>query len=667
MGRDSQGTILIIDDEPFIRESYADYLEDRNFRVLTAENGRVGLELLEREKPDLILTDLRMPEVNGLEVLQRARELCPDIPLIVVSGTGQISDSIQALRLGAWDYILKPVEDMSIFVHAVSRSLEKARLLRENRKYQENLESLVFERTRELEEASERQRMILDALRIGVVVLDPLTRRVVESNSEAASLIGLLPEQLVGSECLLFSSCAGGDPCKPADPAGAVNNIEDTLCKADGSRLPVLRTVVPIQLNGRLHLLESFIDISRRKEVEREKEQLESQLARAQKMEAVGTLAGGLAHDLNNALNGIFGPASILLNRLALGKELPEEQLLKQLNRIQQSGYRISDMVSQLMAVASRQELSIVAVDLNLSLKHVVKIAQNTFDKSIEILPAYFPEPARTAADPTQIEQVLLNLAINSSHAMTIMRPPQESWGGRLEMVIGFTRADERILQLHPDAIAEKYWKISVSDTGVGMSEKELAQVFTPFFTTKEKGYGTGLGLTMVYSIVKQHEGFIEIESQPAAGTRFTVYLPVLPFEGGRELMPDRPDGVEKGEGLVLIVDDEEISRITAEEILKECGYETITAENGLEALAVFEKRHQEIRLVLLDLVMPKISAKETYRKLAAVQPDVKVVLVSGFKSDERVDALLKLGKIGFIQKPYEIRRFSKAVKEFIS
>ena len=384
-------------------------------------------------------------------------------------------------------------------------------------------------------------------------------------------------------------------------------------------------------------------------------------------MEAVGTLAGGLAHDLNNALNGIFGPASILLNRLNLKKELSNEQLLKQLNRIQQSGYRISDMVSQLMAVASKQELSIAAVDLNLSVKHVVKIAQNTFDKSIEILPIYFPEPARTAADPTQIEQVLLNLAINASHAMTIMRTSDESWGGKLELAINLKRADERIMQIHPDAIAEKYWKVTVSDTGVGMTEKELTQIFTPFFTTKDKGQGTGLGLTMVYSIVKQHEGFIEVESESSVGTRFNVFLPVLPYDGGKEIMTDRSHKVEKGEGLVLIVDDEEVSRVTAEEILKECGYDTITAENGLDALEIFEKKHAEIGMVLLDMVMPKMSGRETYTRLKAIDPDVKVMLVSGFKNDDRVKSILEMGDIGFMQKPYEIIEFSKAIKTFFS
>lgn len=833
-------TILIIDDETFIRESYADYLEDRDFITLTAENGREGLEIMEREKPDLILTDLRMPEVNGLEVLQRAHKLSPDTPLIVISGTGQISDSIQALKLGAWDYILKPVEDMSIIAHSVEQALERAHLLAENRLYQENLEVLVYERTRELElankrlqeinarlqkvaittkelttcsdisgfgstllqefaahmtasggslflveegglrllhtidrrlipefipfplpeksvfrqtiehekplliqdirqenrvkpsgwkgysdnstlvfplpdesgkivgilslhskikppfveqdkeigsilathgsetlravqsssamrESEERQRIILNSLRIGVLVVDPEARTIVDSNSEASKLIGIKEEQLVGSRCAFFQNCVDSNGCPVIDYNQIVSNSEEVLLKTDGAKVHVLKTVVPIRLNNRLHLLESFIDISKRKEVEQEKKQLEAQLGRAQKMEAVGTLAGGLAHDLNNALNGIFAPTSILINKLKQNHNLAHDQLSKQLNRIQQSGYRISDMVSQLMAVSYKQELSMAAVDLNLSVKHVLKIAQNSFDKSIEIVTTLYKQSARTAADPTQIEQVLLNLAINAAHAMTIMRDHDDPWGGKLTISVDYIDLDSRFLQLRPDAIVDKYWKVSVSDTGVGMDENELAQIFTPFFTTKEQGQGTGLGLSMVYSIIKEHQGLVEVDSEPSKGTTFNVYLPELPFEESREMMSSKPETIVRGEGLVLVVDDEEISRITAGEILKECGYKTIMAENGFQALKIFEKKFREIDLVLLDMVMPKMSAKETYVELKKIDPEVNVLLVSGFKADGRVEETLSMGDIEFMQKPYELIKFSQTIKECIS
>ncbi len=840
MNEENSKTILIIDDEQLIRESYADFLEDRDFQVIQAENGRIGLDIMKKECPDLVLTDLRMPEVNGLEVLQSASKMSPDTPLIVISGTGQISDSIQALRFGAWDYILKPVEDMSIIAHAVDQALERAQLLAENRAYQENLESLVQERTAELEqvnkrlsrinerlhkvakttreltacsdverfgstllnefaahmmasggslflieegglrllhtldsshipefipfplpdtsvfqhaidaekpllieninternisssgwkgykdssvlvfplpdesgkivgvlslhskveppfveqdkeigsilashgsetlravqssdavrESEARQRSILNSLRIGVLVIDPEAQKVVESNLEAAQLIGVSEEQLIGSKCRFFNCCVKGQKCQFIDPDVTVNNSEEVLYTNDGNELAILKTVVPFQLGGRLHLLESFIDISRRKTVEEEKEKLEAQLIRAQKMEAVGTLAGGLAHDLNNALNGIFAPTAILISKLNVDVPLPHDLASRQLNRIEQSGYRISDMVSQLMAVSYKQELSLTAVDLNVSVKHVVKIAQNTFDKSIEILPEPSPTPARTAADPTQIEQVILNLAINASHAMTIMRDQDETWGGRLEIGIEHVQADKLLLKLNLDLSVNAYWKVSVADTGVGMGDQVLTRIFTPFYTTKEKGHGTGLGLSMVYSIVTQHNGFIEVESKPSIGTTFNVYLPEIDYEESKALMMDKVETISMGEGLILIVDDEEVSRITAEEILKECGYDTITAENGFQATEIYQDKYQEINMVVLDMVMPKMSGKETYAKMQTINPEVKAILVSGFRQDERIETILEMGDIEFMQKPYDMIDFSKLVKRIIS
>ncbi len=839
MEASNMATILIIDDEIVIRQTYADFLEDRDFNVLTAEDGRIGLEILKEAHPDLILTDLRMPEINGFEVLQRAREISPDTPLIVISGTGQISDSIQALRLGAWDYILKPVEDMSIVTHAVDQALEKARLLRENRDYQQNLEALVQDRTHELAQANERLsdintrlqevvkttrelvtcsdmegfgstllnefaehmmasggslflieegglrllnaldnshipefipfplsetsvfrrvietekplliqniqqerivtssgwkgytdnsalvfplpdeqgriigilslhsklqppfveqdkeigsilashgsetlravqsseavreseerlRVILNSLRIGIMVIDPEIQTVVDSNPEASKLIGLQKEQLIGSKCQDFNCCGAGISCPFIERHEKVDSQETQLRTAGGTEIPVIKSVTSIQLNGRLHLLESFIDISKRKEMEKEKKVLEDQLIQTQKIEAVGTLAGGLAHDLNNVLNGIFAPVAMLLNKLKQDKPLTSEMLDKQLTRIQYSGFRIADMVSQLMAVSYKQELSLAPVDLNLSIKHVIKIAQNTFDKSVEIRPKLFQSPARTSADPTQIEQVLLNLAINAAHAMTIMREENESWGGKLSVVVDKVPSDTSFRRQYPAAGQGDYWQVSVSDCGVGMDEIMLTQIFTPFFTTKQKGHGSGLGLSMVYNIITQHDGFINVESKPAVGTTFNIYLPELIRDVEAVDASGTNDDLLMGEGVVLIVDDEEVSRSAAEEILKECGYQTIIAENGLQGVEIYEKQQQKIDLVLLDMVMPKMSGKAAYARLKEINPNVKVLLVSGFKQDERIQSILNMGEIRFMQKPYEMVKFSKVIKDLI-
>ena len=323
-------------------------------------------------------------------------------------------------------------------------------------------------------------------------------------------------------------------------------------------------------------------------------------------------------------------------------------------------------MVSQLMAVSQKQELSLTAVDLNLSVKHVLKLAKGSFDKSIEIFPALSESQARTMADPTQVEQMLLNLFINAAHAMTIMRKKGERWGGRLEVGIKKVSVDKIFRMVHSDLAEGDYWLVSVQDSGVGMSVEEASKIFDPFYTSKEKGQGTGLGLAMVFNIITQHNGKITVDSIPGVGTSVNVYLPLLAVRQTDEIKKIDLD-LLKGEGQVLIVDDEKNIRETAREILNEFGYETLTANNGVEAVAVFRKTHHELSLIILDLIMPKMSGDEAYREIIGINSKVPVLLVSGFKQDERIQSLLNDGTTEFLQKPYDMYSLLRAVKNSIT
>lgn len=391
----------------------------------------------------------------------------------------------------------------------------------------------------------------------------------------------------------------------------------------------------------------------------------ERQLRQSQKMETVGNLAGGLAHDFNNVLGGIIGTISLYKYKTTKSKDIPKPEIEKYFNTMEEAANRASDMVQHLLSLTRKQELSFAPTDLNRTIKSIVKICKNTFDKSIEIETDYYKENAVTNADPTQVEQSLLNLCINASHAMTIMREDTGKYGGTLNISLRKISVDKHFRQVHPEAAEPEYWDICVSDTGVGMDVKTTARVFDPFFTTKREGTGTGLGLAMVYNIIKRHKGVIDIYSQEGIGTTFHIYLPVFKgslFEDDKLIKEE----IRRGEGVILVVDDEEVMRQTAKSILMECGYTVLLAENGMEAVEVFRDHKDEIKAVLLDMVMPKMSGRQTYIEMATINENVKVLLVSGFKQDHRVESILRLGVKGFIQKPYTLKILANRLHRLI-
>lgn len=396
-----------------------------------------------------------------------------------------------------------------------------------------------------------------------------------------------------------------------------------------------------------------------------EKLQMEEQLLQSQKMEIIGTLAGGLAHDFNNVLSGITGTLSIMQFEITKNQQISMERLRKHIEMMERSGQRAVDMVQQLLTLSRKQETMFAPVDLGGAVKNVVKICKNTFDKAIDIKVDIQADRSMVSADPTQLEQILLNLCVNAGHAMTIMRPEGQNPGGKLEISCDKLRADEHFCMTHPEARQIDYWRLSVRDTGIGMDGKTIAKIFVPFFTTKEKGRGTGLGLSMVYNLVRQHSGFIDVYSEPGLGTTFNVFLPVL-YRKGVDVAQERAVEIARGEGLILVVDDEEVLRHVARSILETCGYQVITAENGEEAVAVFRERHAEIRAVLLDMVMPKKSGDQAYLEMKKIDPNIKAILSSGFKQDERVNAILNSGIQSFIQKPYTMEKLSQTIANLL-
>jgi PAS domain S-box-containing protein len=672
-------TILTIDDEGPLRLSIREYLEDYDYNVLEAEDGLAGQEIFREKKPDLVLVDLRMPKVNGLEVLKFMREKSPETPVIVISGTGQISSIVEALHLGAWDYILKPILDMTVLLHSVKKALERARMIRENRLHREHLETEVTKRTKEIKltnetlnhEIEERKRAeneikrtknyldnVFNSISSMLIAIDG-TGSVTQWNLAAETFTGIPMEQAISKKLWGLAPFLGEyktgfeEMLRTREP----KEWHKVIFPNEGKK-HLHTSMSPLAFEGDDGAVIQVEDIT-------ELKVKDEQLRQAQKMETVGILAGGLAHDINNVLGGIIGPLSIIQSEMD-GDDISPKALKKYLRDIDKSANRAADIVKHLLALSRKEENAFEVVDLNQVIRHVIRICQNTFDKRVELDPVFSKRPAQVFSDPAQIEQVVLNLCVNAHHAMTIMRQEDKSWGGRLTIALKRFNADEMFCQVHPEARIEEYWKLSVEDSGVGIKTRTISKIFSPFFTTKSKNKGTGLGLSMVYNIIKFHKGFVSVYSEIDKGTIFHVYLPAL----SQEILEDKKRPVLEehleGSGLILVVEDEPIMRGVALKILKSSGYDVIMAQDGAEAIPLFKKHHQEIRLVLLDMLMPKKSGKEAYIEMRKINPDLKVLLNSGFRRDEMIEEVMKLGVSDFLEKPYTKMQLLRAVHNIL-
>ncbi|WP_028584158.1 AAA family ATPase [Desulfogranum mediterraneum] len=382
----------------------------------------------------------------------------------------------------------------------------------------------------------------------------------------------------------------------------------------------------------------------------------EKQLFHAQKMESIGSLSGGLAHDFNNLLVGISGILSLVSAQLAAGKEITRPKLLSYTRTMETAAERAAGLVKQLQLLSRKQPLTLSIFSLSSVVANVLKICRNTLDKSIEIKVNNQVGGARVKADQGQLEQVLLNVCINAAHAMTIMRKGSTQQGGVLTISMEDFNADHFTSGPRMRALKGHYLLLRIRDTGVGMSPETLNRIFDPFFTTKED-LGSGLGLAMAYTIIRQHQGLIDVYSEPGKGSTINIFLPRI--EGQEELATATEAAAELGQrsGRILVIDDEELVREIAREMLEVMGYEVLLAGGGDEGLALYREQRETIRAVLLDMAMPGKSGKEVFVELKQLAPEVRVILASGFRHDQRVEETIALGVDAFLQKPYSFKQ----------
>lgn len=395
-------------------------------------------------------------------------------------------------------------------------------------------------------------------------------------------------------------------------------------------------------------------DITDRIHAEQEKQKLEDQLNHTQRMDAIGTLAGGIAHDFNNLLSGILGYSNMLKDRFD-----PGDQNYKAVSIIENAADRAANLTQQLLGFARKGKHQNTPVDAKEALREVMELLSRTIDKNIIVQYQNRGRHTQVMGDPDQIRQVILNLSLNARDSM-----PK---GGKLLLELDNVEMTENDCISYPDAKPGRYLVLMVGDTGSGIPKSIQEKIFDPFFTTKDQGKGSGMGLSMVYGTVKNHGGFICLYSEENIGTCFRVYLPLYLSEPEQNAPSAEPQKLSAGHGRILVVDDEEVVRELVTDMLEALGYEVLTAVDGQEAIEQYREKKNEIDLILLDMIMPRVGGKDCFMELKRMNPKVRAVLSTGYSRDGAAQEILDQGMMGFIQKPYRINQLSEVVSEAMS
>jgi len=632
----SEGVILIVDDTPSNLEILFDFLAEAGFKVLVAEDGESAIERLRYASPDLILLDVLMPEMDGFETCRRLKSdaSVSDIPIIFMTALTETVDKVKALNLGAVDYITKPFQHEEVLAR-IKTHLNLRKLTKQLQTQNLVLEQQIQERQR-AEQKIREQAALLDITKDAIFV-QSLDNIILFWNKGAEQLygwtvaeaIGKPVGELFGSETNALLSETQTVVLHQGDWQGELRQTT----KAGHAIVVASRCTLVYDEQGQaVSILTVNTDIT-------EKKQLETQFLRAQRLESIGTLASGIAHDLNNALT------PLLMSVYLLKSKLQDEEGQRLLDTLERNTRRSTELVKQVLLFARGTESERMPISVEPLIQEIEYIVKETFPKNIKI---HTDIPAQSlctiSGNRTQLHQVLMNLCINARDAM-----PQ---GGTLQISAENIWIDATYARMNIDAKVGSYVVLTITDTGCGISAEILDRIFDPFFTTKELGQGTGLGLSTVLGILKGHGGFITVTSRLGEGTQFKIYLSAIETPFHQSLLTDCSlPATGQGE-LVLVVDDEEPIRNTTEVLLENYGYRVLTAADGIEAIALYAQHKLEINAVILDMMMPVMDGMTTMRMLQKIDPQVKIIAVSGLmigsKSSETGD-LIKT----FLPKPY--------------
>ena len=509
-----------------------------------------------------------------------------------------------------------------------------------------------------LRESEERYRAlfagITDAVYVHHITEDGYPGQIMDANDVACKMLGYARDELVGMKIDdIDASESTVDVHQAVKDLKADRNVlfEQVHVAKNGTRIPVEVHAQAFEYKGRLAILSTVRDITDRKRAEKERLILEAQLQQAQKMESVGTLAGGIAHDFNNMLGIILGNAELAMD------DVPEWNPAKfNLKEIRTASLRAKDVVRQLLSFARKTRLEKKPTNIVSIVKESLKLLRSSIPTSIEIHRNISADIDTILADPTQINQVLINLCTNANHAM-----PD---GGIIEVILNNAALNENETAQYPDLNPGRYVNLTVSDTGHGIPKEDMDRIFDPYYTTKEVGKGTGMGLAVVHSIVKEHNGIVSVKSEPGKGTTFSIFFPAVDKDVVVESEPAEklPMGNEK----ILFIDDEESIVIMARQMLERLGYEVDAKMNSIEALELFRSKPDQFDLVITDLTMPKMTGDKLVQEILNIRPDIPVILCTGFSEKIDEKKATALGAADYIEKPVNQHDFAFKVRKVL-
>jgi two-component system cell cycle sensor histidine kinase/response regulator CckA len=633
--------VLVVDDDEddfIIARDLISQIRDRHYQVEWVNNYAAGLEAVRRREHHICLLDFRLGELTGLDLLRQARQSGCRQPMILLTGQGDHEVDVEAMNAGAADYLIKGQLNADTLERAIRYALEGARA-------EENLR-----RERDL------ITRITETSPVGIVMACA-AGKITFANHRAEEVLGLAKDAAEQRNCNVLDWL-------PTDADGnAIHGQESPLKPVLDSGRPVQDVRMVIQPEGRRVLLSTnaapLFDAAGKVDgmvvtVEdiTERLSLEAQLRQSQKMECVGQLAAGVAHDINNVLTVIQGHAGILLNITAPGA--PTEKSLKQISA---AAERAARFIRQLLMFSRKQVFQTKIVDLNTVLHNVENMLSRMLGEDIALETAYCSQIPRIEADTGMLEQVVMNLAVNARDAM-----PK---GGTLKVATACVTVDAEYVRHNSEASAGQFIRLTVADTGCGMDPKTLQRIFEPFFSTKEVGKGTGLGLATVYGIVKQHHGWVEVESEINVGTSFKIYFPAVDkvAESATEFIT-KPEPIRGGKESLLIVEDEPGLREIVQEVMKEYEYRVAVAASGAEALRIWDEHNGKFDLVLTDMIMPGgMTGLELIERLKQRKTDLRVIYTSGY-SDELTGKDLSQDDKIFLPKPYLPSQLARLVRK---